>query len=110
MNIVVVLELDEPSNVRILNPDRTPADPQHPVRRAHAVPIGGSGVCGPLTLCGLDTDEMTLAPHRPADPGQPWWPPSWHACSLCQSARQNTPPPTDEPADAHLPEAAPAAG
>ncbi|WP_329500852.1 hypothetical protein [Kitasatospora herbaricolor] len=105
MDIVVVLELDVPSNVRVLSPDRTPADPQHPVRRAHAVLVGGSGTCGPSTLCGLDSGEMTLAPHRPADPDQPWWPPHWHACSFCQAARQNTTP-TTGPADADLPEAA----
>ncbi|MFF1952263.1 hypothetical protein [Kitasatospora herbaricolor] len=48
---------------------------------------------------------LILAPHRPADPDQPWWPPHWHACSFCQAARQNTTP-TTGPADADLPEAA----
>ncbi|WP_371476600.1 hypothetical protein [Kitasatospora sp. NBC_00315] len=108
MDIVVVLELDMPSNVRVLGPGRTPADPQHPVRRAHAVPAGDSGTCGPLTLCGLDTGEMTLAPHRIADPDQTWWPPHWHACSFCHAARQTTAPPA-RPAVANLPEAVAAA-
>lgn len=104
MNIVVVLELDVPTNVRVLGTDRTPADPRGPVRRAHAAPADALGVCGPLTLCGLETGEMTLAPHRPADPDQPWWPPHWHACSICQTARQNTAPTVTEPTNTDHPE------
>ncbi|WP_371495071.1 hypothetical protein OG871_07015 [Kitasatospora sp. NBC_00374] len=90
MSILVVLELDVPTNVRILGPGLRPADPQGPVRRAHAARAhpDASGACGPLTLCGLETGDMTLGPHRTADLDQPWWPSRWHACSVCETARQ----------------------
>ncbi|MFE4601629.1 hypothetical protein ACFRKE_12300 [Kitasatospora indigofera] len=109
MNFVVVLELDVPTNVRVLGSDRVPADPQHPVRRVHAVPADVSEACGPLTLCGLDTGGMTIAPHRPGDPDQPWWPRRWHACSLCQTARPGPQPATAEPANTGAEKAEPAA-
>ncbi|MEU9129569.1 hypothetical protein AB0D08_15920 [Kitasatospora sp. NPDC048540] len=92
MNIVLVLELDVPTNVRLLGTDRSPADPQGPVRHAHAAPLDASGACGPLTLCGRDTGEMTLAPHRAPDPDQPWWPTQWHACHTCRTTRSSTAP------------------
>ena len=90
MSILVVLELDVPTNVRILGPGLRPADPQGPVRRAHAARAhpDASGACGPLTLCGLENGDMTLGPHRTADLDQPWWPSRWHACSVCETARQ----------------------
>ncbi|MFE3110790.1 hypothetical protein ACFXKJ_22180 [Kitasatospora indigofera] len=108
MNFVVVLELDVPTNVRVLGSDRVPADPQHPVRRVHAVPADVSEACGPLTLCGLDTGGMTIAPHRPGDPDQPWWPRRWHACSLCQTARPGPQPATAEAANTGAAKAEPA--
>ncbi|WP_395292322.1 hypothetical protein ACF9IK_00930 [Kitasatospora hibisci] len=80
MDIIVVLELDTPTNVRVLQPDRTPAEPAKAVRRAHTAPAEASGVCGPLTLCGLDTSEMTLAPHLSAHDR-----PRWHTCSTCRT-------------------------
>ncbi|MED7952085.1 hypothetical protein PUR61_09320 [Streptomyces sp. BE20] len=98
MDIIVVLELDMPTNVRILGPDHTPADPENPVRLAHAAPADASGVCGPLTLCGLDTGEMTLAPHRFTDTDRSGVRPHWHTCSTCQTARQRTAPRAPEPA------------
>ncbi|MGV9267639.1 hypothetical protein ACWDRR_23610 [Kitasatospora sp. NPDC003701] len=109
MDIVVVLELDLPSNVRILGPDHAPAEPENPVRRAHAAPAEASGACGPLTLCGLDTGEMTLAPHRFAEAGHPRPRPLWHACSTCQTAKQTTAPTAAKPAaDRHADDAHPA--
>nr|BEK70752.1 hypothetical protein KPHV_79790 [Kitasatospora purpeofusca] len=79
MDTVVVLESDTPTNVRVLGPGLAPNDPEGPVRRAHAAPAEASGVCGPRTLCGLDTSEMTLAPHRSGlDRG-------WHTCSVCRT-------------------------
>ncbi|MFJ2808643.1 hypothetical protein [Kitasatospora sp. NPDC087271] len=94
MDIVVVLELDMPTNVRLLGPDHTPADPESPVRRVHAAPAEASGTCGRRTLCGLDTDGMTLAPHRYAH--QP--PAHWLTCSTCQAARQGPAPDATEAA------------
>ncbi|WP_331742237.1 hypothetical protein [Kitasatospora sp. NBC_00039] len=102
MDIVVVLEMDMPSNVRVLDPDHTPAHPENPVRRAHAAPAEASGACGPLTLCGLDTGEMTLAPHRFTENDRPRPRPRWHTCSACQTAGQtagqNSTPTAAEPA------------
>ncbi|WP_329491756.1 hypothetical protein OG618_35595 [Kitasatospora sp. NBC_01246] len=92
MDIVTVLEPDTPTNIRLLEADFAPADPQGPVRRAHAAPAEASGVCGPLTLCGLDTGEMTLAPHRPTDPDQPWRQARWNTCYTCRTAEQNAGP------------------
>ncbi|MFF7453416.1 hypothetical protein [Kitasatospora sp. NPDC008115] len=86
MDIVVVLEPDTPTNIRILGPGHTPAEPGIPVRRAHTAPTEASGACGPRTLCGLDTSDMTLAPHRADDPDRPQPRPHWHTCSTCRSA------------------------
>lgn len=47
MDTVIVLEPDTPTNVRILGPDRGPADPGNPVRLAHCAPAEASGACGP---------------------------------------------------------------
>ncbi|MFF4818905.1 hypothetical protein ACFY2K_30495 [Kitasatospora sp. NPDC001309] len=80
MDTVVVLELDTPSNIRVLQPDRTPANPDQPVLRAHIAPAKPSGACGPLTMCGLDTSDMALAPQRPTSAGR-----RWHICTTCQS-------------------------
>ncbi|WP_030234917.1 hypothetical protein [Streptomyces sp. NRRL S-350] len=98
MDTVIVLEPDTPTNVRLLGPDRTPADPENPVRRAHTAPAEPSGACGPLTLCGLDTSDMTLAPHRSTDPGHPR--PPWQTCSTCRTAEQRAAPRAPEPAAA----------
>lgn len=100
MDTVVVLELDIPTNIRILGPDHLPADPENPVRRVHAAPTEPSGACGPLTLCGLDTGEMTLAPYRLADTDEPVLRSHWHACSTCRTARRTGAPtaPAAEPA------------
>ncbi|MFD0278968.1 hypothetical protein ACFVHB_34365 [Kitasatospora sp. NPDC127111] len=100
MDTIVVLELDTPTNVRVLGPDRTPAEPANPVRRTHSAPVEPSGACGPLTLCGLDTSEMALAPLRSAHLRQ-----RWHICGTCQSAERNPaphapgPPRPDSPED-----------
>ncbi|MGW6918234.1 hypothetical protein ACWGB8_31145 [Kitasatospora sp. NPDC054939] len=99
MDIVVVLELDTPSNVRVLQPDHTPADPDNPVRRAHTAPAESSGACGPRTLCGLDTSDMTLAPYR-AVGGRP----RWHTCSTCQASTAKAAPVAREPAAPESPE------
>lgn len=80
MDTVAVLELDTPTNVRVLQPDLTPARPEDPVRRVHVAPAEPSGACGPLTLCGLDTAEMVLAPHQRFDRST-----RWHACSTCHN-------------------------
>ncbi|MGW1177213.1 hypothetical protein ACWD4P_26295 [Kitasatospora sp. NPDC002543] len=82
MDTVIVLEPDTPTNVRILGPGRVPADPENPVRLAHAAVAEASGVCGPLTLCGLRTGDMTLAPHRSPAPGRP----RWNTCGACREA------------------------
>ncbi|MFJ1705592.1 hypothetical protein [Kitasatospora sp. NPDC088346] len=110
MSILVVLELDVPTNVRILGPGHRPADPQGPVRRAHAARADpdASGACGPLTLCGLETGDMTLGPHRSADLDEPWWPSRWHACSVCETARRDIAPPPPPAARRAAPAAAPA--
>ncbi|MBD0693228.1 hypothetical protein [Streptomyces sp. CBMA123] len=90
MDTVIVLEPDTPTNVRLLGPDHEPADPENPVRLAHTAPVGASGVCGPLTLCGLDTSDMTVAPHRTTDDGRPW--PYWNTCTTCRDAEKGTAP------------------
>ncbi|MFF3074628.1 hypothetical protein ACFVSN_30015 [Kitasatospora sp. NPDC057904] len=87
MDTIFVLELDIPANVRVLQPDHTPADPEHPVLRAHTAPAEPSGMCGPLTLCGLATTDMTLAPRRRTHDR-----PRWHACSSCQTIAASTAP------------------
>ncbi|MFE2721628.1 hypothetical protein [Kitasatospora sp. NPDC059327] len=92
MDIVVVLELDTPTNVRLLGPDREPAYPDNPVRRAHTAPAEASGACGPLTLCGLDTSDMTLAPHRYPHSDQPPSGRRWHTCTTCRTAGPDTAP------------------
>lgn len=88
MDTVIVLEPDTPTNVRILGPDRGPADPGNPVRLAHCAPAEASGTCGPLTLCGLSTADMTLAPRRSPDPGRP----RWNTCAVCREAEEASPP------------------
>ncbi|MFG2818710.1 hypothetical protein ACGFX4_04700 [Kitasatospora sp. NPDC048365] len=77
MDIVVVLEPDTPSNIRIL----ASTHPAQPVLRAHTAPTEPSGLCGPVTLCGLDTADMTLAPHW-TDSGAR----RWHTCGPCQNS------------------------
>ncbi|MFB7469994.1 hypothetical protein [Kitasatospora sp. NPDC056184] len=86
MDIVVVLEPDTPTNIRLLGPDHTPAQPEVPVRRAHTAPTEASGACGPRTLCGLDTSDMTLAPHGAEYPDRPRPRLHWHTCSACRYA------------------------
>ncbi|MEV7596011.1 hypothetical protein AB0O91_01310 [Kitasatospora sp. NPDC089797] len=81
MDTIAVLQMDTPTNIRLLRSDHTPADPETPVHRVHQAPVGPSGSCGPLTFCGLDTADMTIAPQAPGS-----GPPRWHACSNCQSA------------------------
>ncbi|MEE1788627.1 hypothetical protein PUR71_37855 [Streptomyces sp. SP17BM10] len=93
MDTVAVLELDTPTNVRVLEPDHTPAQPDNPVRRIHIAPAEPSGACGPLTLCGLDTSDMILSPHR--DPGHP---PRWHTCSTCHTPAAGAAPGSSPPA------------
>ncbi|WP_406192970.1 hypothetical protein OH807_01900 [Kitasatospora sp. NBC_01560] len=85
MDIVVVLDPDIPTNVRLLDPDHTPADPEHPVRRAHVAVTEASGACAPHTLCGLDTVGMTVAPHRFGDAEESASRPRWHTCSTCRN-------------------------
>ncbi|MEU8511045.1 hypothetical protein AB0C76_05575 [Kitasatospora sp. NPDC048722] len=96
MDIVVVLEPDTPSNVRVLQSDHAPADPEQPVRRAHTAPAEPSGACGPLTMCGLDTAGMILAPHRSTRP-------RWHTCSTCQTTAADTATPSGPSAEAPAP-------
>ncbi|MBD0690782.1 hypothetical protein [Streptomyces sp. CBMA123] len=91
MDIVVVLELDAPTNVRGLHPDHAPAIPENPVRSAHHAPTEPSGTCGPLTFCGLDTSDMIIAPQ----PTTHDHPPRWHTCSTCRIATTHTPPAPD---------------
>ncbi|WP_380282950.1 hypothetical protein [Kitasatospora purpeofusca] len=99
MDIVVVLEPDTPTNIRLLGPDHAPAHPEVPVRRAHTAPTEASGACGPRTLCGLDTSDMTLAPHRADHPDR--FRLHWHTCSACRYAGAAVAPdtPEDRPAD-----------
>ncbi|MEU9047857.1 MULTISPECIES: hypothetical protein [unclassified Kitasatospora] len=87
MDIVVVLEMNTPTNVRALQPDRTPADPENAVRRAHQAPAEPSGACSPLTFCGLATSDMTIAPYPPSRPGRY----TCTTCSTCQSAAAGSP-------------------
>ncbi|MFH9347820.1 hypothetical protein [Kitasatospora sp. NPDC017646] len=94
MDTVTVLETDTPANVRLLGTDQEPAAPEDPVRLAHTAPADASGVCGPLTLCGRNTSDMTLAPHRTTIDGRPW--PYWNACGTCRSAERRTVPPAAE--------------
>ncbi|MER5349401.1 hypothetical protein ABT093_03575 [Kitasatospora sp. NPDC002551] len=88
MDIVVVLEPDTPTSIRLLGADHRPAEPEIPVRRAHTAPTEASGACGPRTLCGLDTSDMTLAPHHSDYPDRPLLRPHWHTCSICRNAGQ----------------------
>ncbi|MFD8783229.1 hypothetical protein [Kitasatospora sp. NPDC059599] len=94
MDTVIVLERDTPTNVRLLGSDHSPADPDYPVRRAHTALAEASGLCGPLTLCGLDTSEMTLAPLRAGDPGRASVLPHWNTCGTCRHAGERTAPRT----------------
>ncbi|MEV7774359.1 hypothetical protein [Kitasatospora sp. NPDC086791] len=92
MDTVIVLEPDTPTNLRLLGPDFAPARPDLPVRRAHTAPAEASGLCGPFTLCGLDTSEMTLAPLRPTDPGRAAAHPHWDTCGTCRNAGERAAP------------------
>ncbi|MFE2110118.1 hypothetical protein ACFXAF_30230 [Kitasatospora sp. NPDC059463] len=94
MDIVVVLEPDTPTNIRLLGADHRPAEPEIPVRRAHSAPTEASGACGPRTLCGLDTSDMTLAPHRSVHPERPQSRAHWHTCSTCRNAGEHLTPDT----------------
>ncbi|MER7701675.1 hypothetical protein ABTX81_02080 [Kitasatospora sp. NPDC097605] len=89
MDIVVVLEPDTPTNIRLLGPGHAPAEPSIPVRRAHSARTEASGACGPRTLCGMDTSDMTLAPQRTDHPDRPGLRPHWHTCSTCRSAGED---------------------
>ncbi|GHF36875.1 hypothetical protein GCM10018790_13140 [Kitasatospora xanthocidica] len=105
MDTVIVLEPDTPTNVRILGPDRRPADPENPVRRAHAAPAEASGLCGPHTLCGLDTSDMTMAPRHSTETtaDRPRHRPHWSTCGTCRTAEERTGPRTPHPATPHTP-------
>ncbi|MEU4115327.1 hypothetical protein AB0F71_12620 [Kitasatospora sp. NPDC028055] len=92
MDTVIVLEPDIPTNVRLLGPGHQPADPENPVRLAHATPAEPSGICGPLTLCGLDTAGMTLAPRRSTEGARPQ--PHWNACRNCRAVEEGAAPRT----------------
>ncbi|MFI9361549.1 hypothetical protein ACIG5E_10850 [Kitasatospora sp. NPDC053057] len=94
MDTVTVLEPDTPTNVRLLGTGQEPADPDNPVRLAHTAPTDSSGVCGPLTLCGLDTSDMTLAPLRTTIDGRLL--PYWNACGACRDAEEPATPPAPE--------------
>lgn len=88
MDTVTVLEPDTPTNVRLLGPDLAPADPENPVRLAHTAPAEASGVCAPRTLCGLDTSDMTLAPHRSTDHDRSPW--QRNLCTTCRNVAEGT--------------------
>ncbi|GAA2974234.1 MULTISPECIES: hypothetical protein [unclassified Kitasatospora] len=89
MGIVVLLELVEPLDARILGVGGDPVDVLS-VRRVHAAlsdPDAPDGP-GPSTACGMDTGAMVVERWSPERPGQGWHPPRWagYVCLTCDAA------------------------
>ncbi|WP_224277405.1 hypothetical protein [Streptomyces sp. LS1784] len=86
MDLIALLELDGPMNIRILTADKQPATLKAPVVRVHAA--AGTPTPAQLTLCGLSTRDMQPDSPHPAAQGDPWCPPRWHrhACPVCDTA------------------------
>ncbi|MEU8515730.1 hypothetical protein AB0C76_29745 [Kitasatospora sp. NPDC048722] len=84
MDLVALLELDGPANVRLLTAEGLPATPHAPVVRVHAA--ARTPTPADATLCGLSTRGMQPGSQHPA-PGDPWCPPRWHrhACPVCET-------------------------
>ncbi len=93
MGLVVLLELMEPLDARILRVGDDPVDALA-VRWVHAAPSDPdvSGDPGPLTACGMDTAVMVVDRWQPDRPGQRWFPPRWtgHICLTCDAAARAT--------------------
>jgi hypothetical protein len=95
MDLIALLELDEPANMRLLTADKQPAVPKAPVVRVHAA-AHSTQTPAQLTLCGLPTRGMQPDSQYPATPGEPWWPPRWHrhTCPVCDTNVTKSVPPT----------------
>ncbi|WP_371503078.1 hypothetical protein OG871_37930 [Kitasatospora sp. NBC_00374] len=89
MAVIVLLELLEPLDARVISVGEEPVD-ELAVRLVHAAPSDPDvpGDPGPLTACGLDTTGMLTEHWRPAGPGAGWYPPRWegHICEQCAAA------------------------
>ncbi|MFI6845267.1 hypothetical protein OG535_05410 [Kitasatospora sp. NBC_00085] len=83
MDLIALLELDGPANVRLLTAEGLPATPSSPVVRVHAA--ARTPTPAEFTLCGLSTRGLQSDSQQPAAPGDPWWPPRWdrHVCPVC---------------------------
>ncbi|KIQ64634.1 hypothetical protein TR51_10405 [Kitasatospora griseola] len=86
MDLIALLELDGPANVRLLTAEGLPATPSAPVVRVHAA--ARTPVAAESTLCGLSTRGMQPGSQHPVTSGDPWWPPRWHrhTCPICDTA------------------------
>ncbi|GJF34361.1 hypothetical protein KNE206_70610 [Kitasatospora sp. NE20-6] len=78
MDLIHVLELDTPSNVRICDTDAAGA--AAPVLRVHAA---APDVV--QTLCGRATRSMTREPAHGGASEESWWPARWRhrVCPVC---------------------------
>ncbi|GAB2717520.1 hypothetical protein [Kitasatospora kifunensis] len=91
MAVIVVLELIEPTDARMIAASGEPAEPTA-VRRVHAAPSDPDvpGDPGPTTVCGRETSVMLKEHWEPSGPGQRWWPPRWAGwivngiCQTCE--------------------------
>ncbi|MFG3054055.1 hypothetical protein ACGFZP_24295 [Kitasatospora sp. NPDC048239] len=84
--VIVLVELEPSTEVL----DAGEVEVGARVRWVHAAPgdPDAGGDPGPVTFCGIDTDELEREEYRPAGPGEPWYPPSQRTrrCRACEAA------------------------
>ncbi|MGF1428223.1 hypothetical protein [Kitasatospora sp. LaBMicrA B282] len=124
MDLIALLELDEPANLRLLPTDDRPDLLRLPVVRVHATRLPATDSTAARTLCGLPAHRMQSVPGHLAS-ADAWCPPTWQrrACPVCGTLIAGAPslpaPPgsaadrpttaADRPATADRPTTAPAA-
>jgi hypothetical protein len=93
MALIVLLELAEPADARMIQLSGEPAE-RSAVRQVHAAASDPDvpGDPGPTTACGRDTAAMLVEHWQPDGPGGHWWPPRWAGwiCPACDSAARGT--------------------
>jgi len=89
MAIIVLLELMEPADARVVQASGEPVEPSA-VRQVHAAPSDPDvpGDPGPTTACRRDTGAMLVEHWQPGGPGSRWFPPRWNGwiCPTCDAA------------------------
>ncbi|MGK4578435.1 hypothetical protein [Kitasatospora sp. HPMI-4] len=93
MALIILLELVEPADARVLQATGESPD-QLAVRRVHAAVADPDvpGDPGSDTLCGADTSAMITERWSAGRPGQRW-PPRWRGwiCSDCDAVLRSAP-------------------